>query len=104
MDTKCDRGEPHLHPVGQPVALGVGALHREQDVAPRDDAALWYGLDLDGQVAIVFLPTVGEEVSQATQRKRKRKRPAPEIRLCHRQLSPVSLVVTHDETGNFVPV
>lgn len=74
MDTKCDGREPHLHPVGQPVALGVGALHREQDVAPGDDAALWYCLDLDGQVAIVFLPTGGQEISQATQRKRKSKK------------------------------
>lgn len=73
MDTECDGSEPHLHPVGQPVALGVGALHREQDVAAGDDAALWYRLDLDGQVAIVFLPAEGEELSQATQRKREEK-------------------------------
>lgn len=53
-------GPPHLHPVGQPVALGVGALHREEDVAPRDDAALRHRLDLDGEVAVVLLPTEEE--------------------------------------------
>lgn len=50
-----EREQTHLHPVGEPVAFGVGALHGEQDVAPRDDAPLWDRLDLDGQVSLVFL-------------------------------------------------
>lgn len=50
-----EREQTYLHPVGEPVAFGVGALHGEQDVAPRDDAPLWDRLDLDGQVSLVFL-------------------------------------------------
>lgn len=47
--------QTHLHPVGEPVAFGVGALHGEQNVAPRNDAPLWDRLDFDGQVSLVFL-------------------------------------------------
>lgn len=74
MERKCDRSEAHLYPVGQPVALGVGAFHREQDVSSWDDASLWHRLDLDGQVAIVFLPTAGGQVSQLTQNEEKKKK------------------------------
>lgn len=47
--------QTHLHPVGEPVAFGVGALHGEQNVAPGNDAPLWDRLDFDGQVSLVFL-------------------------------------------------
>lgn len=47
--------QTYLHPVGQPVAFRVCALHCEQNIAPRNDAPLWHRLDFNGQVSIVFL-------------------------------------------------
>lgn len=112
VDAIHDGSGPHLHPVGQPVALGVGALHREEDVAPRDDAALRHRLDLDGQVAVVFLPTEEEEEEERSVRrlkgrgrKKQRKRllsvkPGPDMHFCRRQYAPISLAVTHHQSGN----
>lgn len=51
------RSATHLHPVGEPVAFRVRALHCEQNVAPRNDTPLRHGLDFNGQVSIVFLST-----------------------------------------------
>lgn len=48
-----------LHPVGEPVALGIGVLHGEQHVSTRDDAALWHRLDFDGKVPVVLLKLSG---------------------------------------------
>lgn len=45
----------YLHPVGEPVAFRVCALHCEQNIAPRNDAPFWHCLDFNGQVSIVFL-------------------------------------------------
>lgn len=47
--------QTYFDPVGEPVAFRVCALHCEQNVAPRDDAALRHGLDFNGQVAMMFL-------------------------------------------------
>lgn len=49
--------QTYLHPVSEPVAFGVCALHCEQYVASRNDTPLWHGLDFNGQVSIVFLWT-----------------------------------------------
>lgn len=53
-----DLNQKDLHPVGEPVALGVGALHREQNIAPWNDASLRHRLDFHGQVSVVFLQNV----------------------------------------------
>lgn len=47
----------YLHPVGEPVAFRVCALHCEQNIPPRNDAPFWHCLDFNGQVSIVLLST-----------------------------------------------
>jgi len=47
--------QTYLHPVGEPVAFRVRALHCEQNIASRDDASLWHCLDFNGQVSVVLL-------------------------------------------------
>lgn len=47
----------YLHPVSEPVAFRVCALHSEQYVASRNDASFWYCLDFNGKMTVVFLPT-----------------------------------------------
>lgn len=47
--------QTYLHPVGEPVAFRVCALHCEQNIASRNDTPLRHCLDLNRQVSIVFL-------------------------------------------------
>ena len=55
QDKQKNKQTNYLHPVGEPVAFGVCALHREQNIASRNDASLRHCLDFNGQVSIVFL-------------------------------------------------
>lgn len=64
----------YLHPVGEPIAFRVCALHREQNVAPGNDAPLRHRLDFNGQVSVVFLETKrrgGQNLDDLKKKKKK---------------------------------
>lgn len=52
---RSERKQTYLHPVGEPIAFRVCALHCEQNIAPRNDTPLWHCLDFNRQVSIIFL-------------------------------------------------
>lgn len=52
---RSERKQTYLHPVGEPIAFRVCALHCEQNIAPRNDTSLWHCLDFNRQVSIIFL-------------------------------------------------
>lgn len=55
MEANVLYGSSDLHPVGQPVAFRVCALHSEEDIPSRNHTALRHRLDLNWEVTVILL-------------------------------------------------